>query len=551
VRRYEITVLAAVVVVAVPYVWVLFDLWTGSFDGLRTVNNSGFTSAVYDIQARAMLHGHLSLPHGSIGDEAFVHDGRSYTYFGIWASILRMPILAISTSLQGRLTALSMLFAWVVTALFGAMLLWRLRVMTRGDARLSWFEATSYGLLLASILCGSVLVVLASVPNVYSEDLAWSVALACGSLFALVGVVERPNWRRVLATGVLVLITLLNRPTTGYASVAGTLAVAIWFALGRGGNDRRRWAPALFLAGLLALVVGCAVNYAKFGVLFGVPFSTQVLYRAFKLSQTNHGHYFDLKFLPATLQSYWSPTNLSVGQLFPYFTIPRASLHQVDNIEVFTRGPTASATASMPLLVLLSIWGVVTTFMRQRDVKMRSLRLLLVAAAISGGATMLYGWIYERFLADFMPVLVLAGMLGMVDLWRRLEGRKPAVRKVGFIVIVLGAAFGLLANVGIAVSPADTWTKKQAWDYVQAEKTLSDITGHPLDDATVRQVGFPPYAPTGHLLYERTCSSLYVSDGEGHVLFYPREMWVLVDGPTIDACATKSPPAGDAAAPGT
>jgi hypothetical protein len=28
-------------------------------------------------------------------------------------------------------------------------------------------------------------------------------------------------------------------------------------------------------------------------------------------------------------------------------------------------------------------------------------------------------------------------------------------------------------------------------------------------------------------------------------------MWVLVDGPTIDACATKSPPAGDAAAPGT
>ena len=51
-------------------------------------------------------------------------------------------------------------------------------------------EAVSYGVLVTSTLAGSVLIYLASIPDVYSEDLAWSVALACASLFVLVGVAE-------------------------------------------------------------------------------------------------------------------------------------------------------------------------------------------------------------------------------------------------------------------------------------------------------------------------------------------------------------------------
>ena len=93
-----------------------------------------------------------------------------------------MPVLALTHSLDGRLTALSMLLAWLVTALFSSLLIWRVRPLIRGTVVMGRAEAASYGVLLATIMGGSVLVYLASDPWVFSEDLAWSVALTVGSM---------------------------------------------------------------------------------------------------------------------------------------------------------------------------------------------------------------------------------------------------------------------------------------------------------------------------------------------------------------------------------
>ena len=147
------------------------------------------------------------------------------------------------------------------------------------------------------------MVSLASQPVVYSEDLAWSIALTCASLFALLGVVERPSWGRVVTSGILVLLTNLNRSTTGYACILGTLLLAVWFALGRAGSDRRRWAVPLLLAGAGALVVGCAIDFAKFQLFFGFPASEQGLFKLFGYSKINGGHYFSIRFLPSALQA--------------------------------------------------------------------------------------------------------------------------------------------------------------------------------------------------------------------------------------------------------
>jgi len=81
---------------------VQWDLWTGSVDPLRSVDPSNF----YDLQARSMLPGHLDVPKGSLGIDAFVHAGHAYTYFGIFPSLLRMPILVLTTRFDGRLMAL-------------------------------------------------------------------------------------------------------------------------------------------------------------------------------------------------------------------------------------------------------------------------------------------------------------------------------------------------------------------------------------------------------------------------------------------------------------
>ena len=525
-----------------PYLWVLWDLWTGTVDPLRTsAPRTAAASVLYDVQARALLHGHLWLPSGSIGTEAFIHDGRTYTYFGIFPSLLRIPILLFTHSLDGRLTSLSILASWAVTALFSTLLLWRVRILLRGEASLGWPEAISYGALVFSILAGSVLVFLASTTNVYGEDEAWSVALACGTLFALVGVVERTSWGRVTTLGVLVLLTNLNRGTTGYASILATMLVAAWFALGRAGPERKRWAFPVLLAGLVALVVGCAIDFAKFNLLFGYPASQQLVYTNFGANQVNGGQVFSLHFLPTTFLTYLSPGNLRITPVFPYLALPTLP-HVIAHTSLFNSGNTAGVIASMPLLFGLGLWGVITTFGPDRSMIVRSFRILLLATVASAGAMFITGSLYERYLGDFMPLLILASVIGLVDIWCRIDHNRRSVR---IIVPGIGllALFGFVANMGIAIVPADGWSQTQLTHYVQAVRDVGDVTGQPgLSGYVVQANDFPARAPMGQLFIEGRCRALFIADQAVPSGF--SNPWLLVERaphtPLCDSLITKA-----------
>ena len=520
----------AIVAAGVPYVWVLWDLWMGSLNPLQSGAPDPLARLAYDVQARAMMSGHFVLPNGSIGPEAFLHDGHQYTYFGVFPSLLRIPVFLFTHCLDGRLTAVSMFGAWLVTALFSTLLLWRIRIAFRGDAPLGWAESATYGILLASILAGSVLVYLASQPNQYSEDLAWSVALASGSLFALLGVVERPSWGRVVACGSLVLLTNLNRATTGYACVGAALLTGLWFATGRAGPERRRWAVPVLLAGVVPMLAGSAVDMAKFGIPFGVPVSAQLLFRAGGYVHTNGGHYYSLRFVPSALQAYVDPANLRFSSLFPYITLPDIPVPPVDHTPLFTRAPTASAVATMPLLVVAGAWGVIAAFSPHRTIVQRGLRILLVATAATAASAMIDGWILERFVADILPLLMLAAMVGTVDAWRRLAGSRRSLRVITFTAVGLLALFGWLANMGVAITPAADWSRGQVVRYVEAQRAFSDVTGHPLSRDVIRGSSFPPHAQMGQLFIDGRCGGLYVADqAVPPNLFYLNNVWLPVE----------------------
>src|ERR1700733_3075769 len=118
-KRFIIAVVAGTAIVAPLFLWALWDLWSGSINPLRGVPYDNF----YDLQARAIFHGHLYLPNGKMGIEAFVHNGRDYTYFGLFPSLIRMPILLVTSRLDGQLTAPSILVAWLSTSLFSSLML--------------------------------------------------------------------------------------------------------------------------------------------------------------------------------------------------------------------------------------------------------------------------------------------------------------------------------------------------------------------------------------------------------------------------------------------
>ena len=507
-RRFVVAIAIGMSAVALPYLFVLWDLWTGAIDPGRSVGPANF----YELQARAIAGGHLYVPKGKLGVEAFLHGGHAYTYFGIFPSLLRMPVMAVLPSLDGHMTAPSLLLAWLVTGVLASMLLWRVRVLARGTVVMGWGEAASCGLLIAAVTGGSVLVYLAANPWVYDEDFAWSVALTLGTVFALLGLMERPSWWRLTGSGLFVLAASLNRLATGWACIIGALLVAMWFALARGGPEKRRWAIPTFAIGLIPLFIASFINWAKFGSPFALPLADQVwtqlnAHRRYFLA-SNGGKGFGLQFLPSTLVAYLQPGGVRFSDLFPFITLPAAPARAVGNVVLDQTYPTGSIPATMPLLFLLSLWGLVTAFRPKPVGLLRLTRILLLSAAAATAGVLLWGYIADRYLADVMPFLILASVIGFVDLWRRAASRSRRVR-IGLVTTIsVLVAFSVVANVGAALESMIVWTTGQATQFVEAQQALS-----PVSVPVERGPSLPYWGPAGQLFDVNSCSGLYLSSG--------------------------------------
>jgi len=513
-QRFKLTAVIALAVAALPFVWVLWDLWSGSINPLRTAGASRF----YDLQAQAMLHGHLWIPKGKIGIEAFVHDGRQFTYFGVFPSLMRIPFVIFTPGLEGQLGAPSILLAWMVIGFFSTLLIWRTRMLVRGRAPLGRAEATSLGVLLAVITGGSVVVFLGATPWVYHEDMIWSIALTLGSLFALIGVLERPTRRRVVFLGVLVLLTNLNRLSTGWACVLGVVLVAAWFGLGRSTVGQRRWALPVLATGLVPLAISCAVNVAKFGVPVGLPMADQVwtsinLHRRQFLA-ANGGSYYSPRFVPSTISAYFGFGGVRFRTIFPFITLPAAPAPVIGNVILDSTYRTASATVTMPLLVILAFVGTIGVFRRRVSYRLRALRIPLVATCLPPSIALMWGYIDTRFLADFMPLLILGSIFGLVLSWGFLEHRRPSWRPVAVGAVAALGLYGMVANFGIAASPTTEFRQNQLVRYVDFQKTVGDLIGHSVSADVVQGKTLPYWAPAEQLFVVGDCSGFYFSTGQ-------------------------------------
>jgi hypothetical protein len=547
--RFTKCIAAGWAVATVPYLYVLWGLWSG-IDPLRSVAPSDF----YDLQARAITHEKLNLKPNSLGIEAFFHDGHTYTYFGIFPSLIRIPVLELFPSLQGKLTAPSMLLAWVITALFSSLLIWRLRIILRGNAVMGWAEAASYGVLIATICAGSILEYLAANPWVYNEDLAWSVALCTATLFVLLGVLEAPSGRRIVISSIFILMADLNRLTTGWACVIAGFLVTGWLAFGRGGRKQRRWAVPMAVATLVPFVIGGLVTTLKFGGPFSLPLADQKwtevnAWRRYFLAK-NGGKGYGIQFLPTTLWTYLQPFGLRLSTIFPFITMPSSPPEVIGNAVFDQWERTASIPASMPLLTLLSVWGTVVAFWPRSVGRIRLTRTLLFGAATATGGVLLWGYISNRYVADFMPFLILAAAIGLVDLWGRVPVRRRRRRRLWLSggIVVLGV-FSLVANAGIALESLDSWSSSQALQFVQAQKELS-ITS--LAATVVHGSSLPYWAPTGELFDVDNCSAFYLSDGYQYTNVpgqnLQHEVWIPIgegSGITHLIGLTLSQPIGD------
>ena len=315
-----------------------------------------------------MFHGHLWVANGALGIEGFVHGGHQYTYFGLFPSLLRMPILLVTSSLDGKLTASLHLVAWLVTGLFVSLLIWRVRVLVRGDRRHGLGGGDAYGVAGGHHPGRHRVHVAGRQPYVFNEDLAWSICLTVGSLFALLGVIERPSWGRVTLAGVLILAANLDRVDhrMGLRGRRRADRVLVRLGAGRAGDTaggalpvarRRPGSPGGRLCGQLRQV-RCPVRRLEFrpGLDPGQRLPTRSSW-----PPTTTPRRASI-FVPSNLLAYLRPDGIRFTSVFPFITLPAGPPPGTGGGALRPSVPHGQPTASMPLLFLLSCWGMVTAF---------------------------------------------------------------------------------------------------------------------------------------------------------------------------------------------
>ena len=527
---------------AVVFAWMVT---AGTFDLFHWTTQGNF----YDAQAHSILHGHLAIDPDVLGIEGFLgRAGNTYMYQGPFPALLRLPIVAVAGHAgDGRLTALSMLVALAVMLVFATRLHWGVRELVRRASPVTRSEAWFVGLFTFVLAAGSPFLYQASKAWVYHEALCWGVALALGAIDRLLAFVRRPSTSSLCWASALTVATLLTRASIGLGLLFGLALVAIGAACARLAARRgHRWPWVTWLAPgteeqghpQRLVVLGAAVvapvfayavvNYLKFESLFSVPFYGQRYaidpgHRA--MLDANNGTFFGLQFAPTSLLHYLRPDAIEFTRTFPFVDFPRIPGTVVGDVFFDLIDRSASLPVVAPFLLVLVAVGATFAFRPSRwhEAGRAGLRVPMLAAA-AGAATILpFGYIANRYLADFMPLLVLAGAVGLQVL---LGGAPSSVtshawRVAGGVALVALAAWSCWVNVGLALRYQREWSPNAAPELLAGFLGFQDDVSRALGGDGIgpaERVGARDPLPNGigragTLLIVGDCDGLYVSDG--------------------------------------
>lgn len=433
----------------------LLILFNVSRDLGRTAT-SGFFSGVYELQARAFLDGRIAVPDGSMAIEGFIRGDSTYMYFPPWPALLRLPVLMTTREFDGRLTLLSMALAWIVFVVCAAKLVWWLHDRITGADTVSRGQAFLIAVFLAAASGGTFMTYDASLPWVYHEVYAWAIAASLGTLYWLLRVLTAPDWHSVRWLGAFCFVAIATRATAGWALCLTVIAVALWFCVRRTTPERRRLWWGILLAGAIPLALSIAYNLHKFDHVYMFPLQdqvwTQVNARRREALEVNGGAITGLQFFPTAFHAYLWPTGIRFVDYFPWITLPARPPEALNGAFVDQAYRTGSATAFMPLFMLLQIVSTIAVFLPWAPARIRVLRLPMLAAVMITGGVMAYGYFAARYASEFVPALVLGGAIGTVLVAHALRDRRSFPLVAGGIVVL--ATFSIVAQVSIGISAA-------------------------------------------------------------------------------------------------
>jgi hypothetical protein len=412
----------------------------------------------FDAQTRSLLHLRWNVPAHVVGDEGFLVNHKVYIYFGPWPALLRLPVEAVTHSLDGRLTELSMILAWVVTMIGLARLAWNVRVVALGTTEPTPLEQVVAAAFVFVVGVGSPILYLATRPIVYNEACLWGLAWTLVALASVCAFLRASRPRTLAAASAFATLAMLSRSSMGVAPVLALVAVFVAVLVPRFGravglnataaSTDTRWQYAV--APAVPVAFYAYVNWARFGSATSIPFDRQL--SALRQApvranlRANGGSMFELRVLPTTVINYFRLDALRFR--FPKPILPPPG-HVYGGARFIAVQGTTSVPTSMPALTALAVIGVVALV--AAGTKFKPLRIPVAAAVLATLVTLTYAYIANRYLTDFLPALILLGLIGVN--WLLLaptRTRSPgSTRKGAWYAIAVLAVIGLWVNVGI------------------------------------------------------------------------------------------------------
>lgn len=506
----------------------------------------------YDAQAKALLDGHWNVRASELFIEGFRIGDKTQTYFGIWPSVLRMPVLAFGDTYYGRLTQLSMVLAAAVALGGLGALHWRIRSLVRPGRPCSRAEAAIAAAVMVTFGCGTTVIFLASRAWVYHEAILWGIAWSIASYERIIAFITEPRRGRLVAASIFAMLAFLSRAPVGIGPVVALALVLVgqllralrqwlarrgrnpesaplralgrldWLGVAKGSNGRR-WILGCFIAVLVPLAVYGWMNWSRFDTLFSVPWRNQVLVgidlRHQRVLDANGGSYFGLSYAPTTLLQALRPDALGLSPLFPFVTFPRFETLVLGNPAFDTLDWSTSIPASMPAVALLGavgLWATIkSSYARTRAVA--ALRAPMLGAAAGVVLVLTIAFVANRYLGDWLPLLVIGALAGLQVLLRR---REDATRRRAASVLLalaaLLAVFGLWTNTSLAFMYQRLYSPH--WDAQRAGMLglQYDIDGWfggaPRDARFVSDLPERPVS-AGTTVVVGDCAAVYWSDG--------------------------------------
>jgi hypothetical protein len=530
-RRVTVASWTGALLGGLVYLLVLLDFGT---DLGRTAKSIRYASSFFDIQAQALMDGHLAVPPGSLGIEGFVVHGHTYMYFGPFPALLRIPVLLVTNDFVAKETLLSMLLAFVVYAAMASRLLWLVRRCIVGDVPVTRLDATLGAVLLVLVTGGTSLTFDASLPWAYHEVYLWQTAWIVTGVYWMVRLALEPTsqavgWVAVAASG-----AVLTRTTGGWGLCLGIVALALWMRFGRSfAGERRRWWAWLLAAGLVPLAIGIAVNMAKFGHPYMFPLQhqvwTEVNAHRREALQTNGGTITGPQFFVTSLVNYFSPGGIRFVDYFPWITFPAENARGYGGAFLDQSYRTGSVTAFMPLALLLSLVSLPVLLRPTRRLHqglgIRALRAPALATFLMTGGVMGYGYIAFRYTSEFVPALVLGSMITLWAFLAAWAGRSRVMATLVLTLLVAGTAWSLVAQTAVSTATAATTYRGAPLErYLRLQDELSGGVGTAFAGLISHSSGLPTGGADADRIHIRgDCEGLYVNTGDANEAWLPVE----------------------------